>query len=359
MWPFSKKKKEETKPADQSDEDDEEKEQAPIPQDAELGTKVELIQADITKINGVLESLKEARKSSNERFTSITEQLGEFRGMISDVQRTTGMIEVKATKAADLVESVHPDKLMIQVQKEDGKIEGLRGMLEAKEEMMKNIMDQLKKIRDQIAVFRGIEQVIKLNEEVKDELMSVKKMVAAVERHADRVDNVFIESQKSFEAFNTFADKLESLRSDLKDLTAKVDKLEVATGTFLKKKDFEDRIEKIEKHDKKVKDMLDKAEKTFKELDEKSGELEHKLRGEFEFKIEKAEILSKAFEDLLHENPMFAEGLKLQEYLNKHLSGAPQSSASGKEDAGQKKEEDKPEEGADAKPEEKPKEEKK
>ena len=67
--------------------------------------------------------------------------------MITDVQRTVGMIEVKATKAADLVESVHPDKLMIQVQKEDGKIEGLRGMLEAKEEMMKNIMEQLRDMK--------------------------------------------------------------------------------------------------------------------------------------------------------------------------------------------------------------------
>ena len=232
MWPFKKKKKKEEAHEDDSDEDAEE---SKIPEDAGLSQKVEMMAAELTKINGTLESFKETRKSTAERFATMNEQTGEIRGMINDLQRTTGMIEVKATKAADLVESVHPDKLMIQVQKEDGKIEGLRGMIEAKEEMMKNVMDQVKKLRDQINVFRGIEQVIKLNEEVKDELMSVKKIAAAVERHADRVDNVFIEAQKSFEAFNAFSDKLDSLKGEQKEIMTKLDKVEVAAMAAVKK----------------------------------------------------------------------------------------------------------------------------
>ena len=109
--------------------------------------------------------------------------------------------------------------------KEDGKIEGLRGILEAKEEMMKNVVDQLRKMRDQMGLFRGVEQLIKLNEEVKDEIMNVKKINAAVERHDDKVDNDFIEAQKSFESFRTFADKLDTLKAKQKELNAKIDKL--------------------------------------------------------------------------------------------------------------------------------------
>ncbi len=319
MWPFKKKEKKSEKQA--VDDSQEEQQAAKIPEDAALGTKVEMIQAELTKINGVLESFKEVRKSTTERFGTINENIGELRGMVNDTQRTVGMIEVKATKAADLVESVHPDKLMIQMQKLDGKIEGLRAMVEAKEEMMKNVMDQLKKQRDQMNVFRGIEQVIKLNEEVKDELMAVKKISAAVERHADRVENVFIEAQKSFEAFNTFADKLEALRSDLKELQAKEDKLETTAGTLLKKKEFEERIEKIEKHDKKIKQVLKEKEEYYKKLDDKFKELEGRLRGTFEAKIAKAELMSKAVGDLLKENPIFAKGLKLDEYLSKRISG--------------------------------------
>lgn len=332
MWPFKKRKKKEEQSAD-SEEDDQEEEQPSSGGgggggDGGLATKVEMLGADITKIQGNIESFKEMRKSTSERFATINEQMGEIRGQVTDVQRSVGTIEVKATKAADLVESVHPDKLMIQVQKEDGKIEGLRGMLEAKEEMIKNVMDQLKKMRDQMGLFRGVEQLIKLNEEVKDELMNVKKVAASVERHADRVDNVFIEAQKSFQAFNTFSDKLDSQKADLKELQGKIDKLEAGMGTFMKKKEFEDRIEKIEKHDKKVKKVLEDMEKYYNKLDEKFGKMEGKLRGEFEFKIEKAELMSKAFEDLLHENPLFAKGLDLEKYLKKHMEGAPAEASS-------------------------------
>ncbi|MBS3142897.1 hypothetical protein J4464_05925 [Candidatus Woesearchaeota archaeon] len=329
MWPFHKKKAAE-QPKQAADDDDEEEGEKQIPQDAALGQKVELIQADITKITGTLESLKEMRKSTTERFGTMNEQIGELRGQVNDTQRTVGMIEVKATKAADLVESVHPDKLMIQLQKEDGKIEGLRGILEAKEEMLRNVMDQLKRMRDQMGLYRGIEQVIKLNEEVKDELMKVKKITATVERHADRVENVFIESQKSFEAFNTFADKLEALRSDLKELGNKVDKLEIANATFVKKSEFTEKLAIIEKSDKDAKRTLTDLKEIHKKIDERFAELAARVRGEFNFRIEKAELLSHAVERLLEENPVFAQGLKLQEYLHDHIGGPTTSAAEAK-----------------------------
>ncbi len=339
MWPFKKKEKEK-EPGEGSEEGASEalaegKGEAAAA-NASVSGQISTIQVDLTKIKATLESLKEMRTSTSERFSTINEQIGELRGQIMDTNRTLGLLEVKATKAADLVESVHPDKLMIQLQKEDGKIEGLRGMLEAKEEMIKNVMDQLKKIRDQMGVFRGIEQVIKLNEEVKDEIMEAKKISAMVERHADRVENVFAESQKSFKAFSAFSDKLENLKSDIKDLSAKTDKVEVAVGTFMKKKDVEDRLEKIEKFDKKVKDVLDEVESYYKKLDSKFKETEGKLRGEFEFKIEKAEIMSKAFEDLLRENPILAEGLNLGQYLHKHLSEESAINVTGTENEGEK-----------------------
>jgi chromosome segregation ATPase len=318
MWLFGKKKK---KKNEEDSDGDEEEEDNTIPEDAALGSKVEMMTAQLTKLSGTVESLKEMRKSTSERFATINEQMGEMRGMVTDVQRAVGSIDVKATKAADLVESVQPDKLMIQVQKEDGKIEGLRGLLEAKEEMMKNLMEQVRKLRDQMKIFTGVEQVIKMNQEVKEEIMGVKKLLGEVERHADRVDNVFIEAQKSFESFNTFADKLDDLKSELKDLTAKVDKLEVVNITFLKKSEFDEKFQKIEKSDKKVRVMLDKVEEFYKKLGERFKKMELQLRAEFEFKIEKAEILSKSFDDLLKENPLFADGLRLQDYLDKHLVG--------------------------------------
>ncbi len=323
MWPFKKKKKAPDPGTDAGDGDDGEEGDKgfKIPEDASLAQKINLIGIELTKINANIDSFKEGRKSTSERFSMMNEQIGEIRGQLMDTNKTIGQIEVKATKAADLVESVQPDKMMIGLQKTDGKIEGVKAALEAKDAMMKNIMEQLKGIRNQMSLFKGVEQVINLNEEVKDEIMNAKKVVAMVERHADKVENVFIESQKSFEAFNKFADSLESLKADLKELRGKIDKVEVKTGTFLPKKTFDDKFSKIEQSDKHMRKLVKKLEKLDKQIQDDIEEAKGELKGKFDHTIAKAEIMSNAFETILKENPMFAKGLDLEKYVEEHLAG--------------------------------------
>jgi chromosome segregation ATPase len=313
MWPFKKKEKKQ-EAADSSDDEEGEEKGFKIPEDATLAQKINLIGIELTKINATLESFKEGRKSTAERFSLMNEQVGEIRGQLMDTNKTIGQIEVKATKAADLVESVQPDKMMISLQKTDGKIEGVKAALEAKDAMMKNIMEQLRGMRNQMNLFKGVDQVIKLNEEVKDEIMNAKKVVAMVERHADKVENVFIESQKSFEEFNRFADNIESIKADIKDLQGKLDKVDTKTGTFLPKKEFDKKFSAIEKNDKHMRDLVKTLEKLDKEINQKFEEAKGEIKGKFDSSIKKAEVMSNAFETILAENPMFAKGLDLEKY---------------------------------------------
>ncbi|MBI5881285.1 hypothetical protein HZB90_04095 [archaeon] len=209
--------------------------------------------ADIAKIKAQLESFGEIRKANSERFATINEQIGEIRGQIMDTNRNMGTLEVKVTKAADLVESVHPDKLMIQVQKSDGKVEALRGIIESKDAMIQNIMEQLKGMRHQMKVFKGIEEVLKLNENVKTEVMNMKKLTATVERHSDRVENVFVESQRTFKDFNDVVGQISVIKSQLKEATDKLDKLDIKSAKFIDTKQFESRVNEIEKLGKEIK----------------------------------------------------------------------------------------------------------
>ncbi len=168
-------------------------------------------------------------------------------------------------------------------------------------------------------VFKGIEQVVKLNEEVKSEILSAKKILANVERHADRVENVFVESQKSFQEFNELAGRFDNLKSDIKDVADRTGTTEAKVPTFLVRKDFETRIGQIESHDKRMKKMLDDIEDSWKKMDSRFEVLRGSLQREFDRKIFKAEMMSKAFEDILAENPLFAKGLDLEKYVESHL----------------------------------------
>ncbi|MFC1741726.1 hypothetical protein ACFL3V_04285 [Nanoarchaeota archaeon] len=296
--------------------------------------------AEIAKIKATLDSFKEIRKANSDRFATMNEQIGEIRGQVMDVNRNLGTMEVKVTKAADLVESVHPDKLMIQVQRSDGKVEALRGLIESKDAMISNIMDQLKTMRNQMKVFKGIEEVLKLNEDVKTEVMNMKKLTALVERHSDRVENVFVESQKTFKEFNDMLGQVSAIKSQLKDTSAKVDKLEVKSATFLETKKFEKRMDDMEKVGKRMKAIVDDAEKSMKTINSSFGEIKGELKGTFDERLERAEQLSNAFTTLLKDNPTLAKSLDVEKYLSVEISGSAGSEVNTEkpaEDVGKKK----------------------
>jgi hypothetical protein len=114
--------------------------------DNDIKTGNDKVDIELTKIYAQLDSFGEIRKANSERFTRLSEQLGELRGMIVDTNKAMGKTEVAATKAVDLVESVHPEKLMIEVRKQDGKIESLRANIEGNEAIVKDLMGEVKKL---------------------------------------------------------------------------------------------------------------------------------------------------------------------------------------------------------------------
>jgi len=128
------------------------------------------LSTDVDRLKAGVEAFTEVRKSFTERFTRMSEQIGELRSMILERDRTIQTLELKAVKAADLVESIKPDKFMIELQKQNVKIEALKANLEGNEAIVDRVMEELKEIRRKIDFFRGVEEIINLSEEVKKEL---------------------------------------------------------------------------------------------------------------------------------------------------------------------------------------------
>jgi len=226
------------------------------------------IDIEFAKIRGQLESFNEVRKASTERFTRVSEQIGELRGMVVDTNKMMSKVEVSSTKAIDLVESVHPEKLMIEVRRQDGKIEALRANIESNEAIMKDLMLELKKMRDKMSFYKGIEQVIALNDEIKQELATIKRVEANIERHADKVESVFIEVEKKFTQFEKFNDTVQDLDKMFKKIQGDFEKIRVRIELKLERKDFLDlvgRFDEFEKHSTNLLKLLDERNKSVKQ----------------------------------------------------------------------------------------------
>ncbi|MFH0869531.1 MAG: hypothetical protein V1866_00560 [archaeon] len=218
----------------------------------------------ITMIRAQLESFNEVRKANSERFSRLSEQMGELRGMIMDTNKTMSKIEVSATKAIDLVESVQPEKLMIEMRKQEGKMESLKANIESNEVMMHDIMDELKKMRTQMNFYKGIEQVTKLNDEVKNEILEIKKVEATIERHADKGETIFLDLEKKMANFDQFEKKISEVEDTFHGVQQDFDKMKLQVVNKAEKKEFlglMDKFSEFEKHTGDVLRLLDERSK--------------------------------------------------------------------------------------------------
>ena len=241
------------------------------------------VDIELTRIKAQLESLNEIRKANSERFSRVSEQMGELRGMIMDTNKTMSKIEVSATKAIDLVESVQPEKLMIEIRKQEGKAEALKANIESNEAMMRDLMEELKKIRQQMNFYKGIEQVIKLNEEVKGEILEIKKVEAVIERHADKSESIFLDLEKKYAEFDKFQRTIDEVEKTFHAMQGDFDNIKLQLSNKAEKKEFGslmDRFTEFEKHIGNIMKLLDERSKHMKiELKETVKKIKSELRG--------------------------------------------------------------------------------
>jgi len=174
-------------------------------------------------------------------------------------------------------------------------------------------------MRHQLNSFTGIEEMVSLSKEVKKELMEIRKEEATVKRHADKIEGIFIETQKKFQEFEAVTDKLKELQKQVSPVVAQVDQNKVKIQTLAPKKDVENLISKLndfEKHVGNIIDLLTKRSNELpKEIDKRFERLEKSMNDSFEKHLKKAEFMNKIILKIEQDAPRIAKELKLSENL--------------------------------------------
>jgi len=272
MFDFLKKKKKEDGLEDVMDDNlednlEDESEDEPV-EDAENiedslskkdeNSKITKLSADLEKVKAGVEGFTEIRKSFTERFSRVSEQIGELRSMILERDKTIQEIELKAIKSADLVEAVHPEKIMTEVHKQEAKAEALKASLEGNEAIMDRVMNELKETKRKVEFFRGVDEIVKLSEDVKAELIEIKKIESRININTDKVETLYAEIRSKFKDIDGFKSELREkavqIEQNIKDIIFLKEK---STG-LVDKEELEKTVDKVQRHI----DTLKKIEKT-------------------------------------------------------------------------------------------------
>lgn len=248
-------------------------------QDDSLGDSK--LAVEVTKLKAQIEGLNEQRKATNERFSRISEEIGELRGMIVETNKGVSRIEAASTKAIDLVQSVKPEELMIEVRKMDSKIEALKANIESNESLMQDSMKEIKELRRKMDFYKGAEQIAKLNEEVKKELIDIKKSESIIERHSNKVESIFIDVEKKYTDLDKFTDTAKELQRSFEKLQGDLDKLRVKAEDAVEKKEFVKMISKFndfEKHTTSIIGLMEeKTRSNTESINREFNKIAHKV----------------------------------------------------------------------------------
>lgn len=248
---FKKKDAEDAPPAAEGAAEETSGEEAPVKKTESIAASGDInmtkLATELDRVKAGVESFGEVRKSLTERISHMSEQIGELRAMILDRDRTIQEIELKSVKAADLVETVQPEKLMVELQKVNAKFEALKANLEGNEAIIDRVMDELKETRRKIEFFRGIEEIVKLSEEVKKEIIEIKRVEATISINTDKVQTIYSELKRKFQDIDAFRDSIQEIKLTGEQNSKDVDVMKIKISELAQKDDLEDFMKKVQK----------------------------------------------------------------------------------------------------------------
>jgi len=242
----SKKKVKEPEKEEESDENQEETEEK-IPENRRGGKGLKkIITADessrfeFERINARLDSFSELLKGYGERFSKLSEQIGEVRTMALVNEKSIAKGTQEAAQVIDMFKEVKPEKLRIEYQKSDLKINEVDEKVESTKQLMETIMNEIKDIRMKAGIFVGTEALLKLNEDIKKDLIEVQRTANQVRVNADKSEQIFIELRRGFAETQKKNELIDNINVSQAEIKKELEKLRLEHTDIVSQEDFED-----------------------------------------------------------------------------------------------------------------------
>ncbi len=199
--------------------------------------EIAMLQKDIETLKAFTSSLREMRKDDEERSEKMTGQIGELRNMLFSKEQELKDMNLRVGKAIDLVENAQVERVLVEKKKEDVRIQMLEARIESYRSVSDAIVAELKDMKSKMDLFKGVEQVISLNEEVKRDLTNIKFVKGEIQKHADKIENTFVDFNKKFSEMQSLKIETQQLKEEVLSAIKDVNKFRTEITNMSQKAD--------------------------------------------------------------------------------------------------------------------------
>jgi len=205
-----------------------------------VSNSVSVKSIEFDRVNAKLEALNVLVKGFNERFSGLNQQIGEIRAMSLNNEKSIEKSTKDAIHTVDLVKELKPEKLTADYQRADAKIKELGEKIQVEKEYFDTLVEEIKELKRRSDVFIGTEGLLKLNDEVKKDLLALQKLGARVRVNADKTEQIFIEMRRGFAQNEKINETVATLDTSYSGLEKELEKLKIDHSKVIKEDDFND-----------------------------------------------------------------------------------------------------------------------
>lgn len=208
------------------------------------------------KLEGRIESLEAIRHAFDERFSRLSEEIGELRSSLLEKDKAFDRIDAGFRKVEDIVEEIQPSELRKELDRKSEGIVKNRAKIEALGMHIKEMSKSIKDFRDLLAKIKDVQNLVNISNEMTKTFTKVVEERRNVNKIAGKIETIFSELSKKVSEFDSYKDKVDFNAETMHDLMKSLDMLEVKLEDVLKREDMDKINDSMEKFETECKDDI-------------------------------------------------------------------------------------------------------
>ena len=194
---------------------------------------------EVEKLKVIIDSIREAQKSTDESVRSLAESIGEMRSMVfqedSSLKEETSRVE----RLEDDVSGVKPKEIEAKFREMSTKLEQNDITMEKFQRKSDDLAEKVNKAYEMLKGIGGVENLISINKDVQGKVDDIREALKYTERLALKTERIFIDLNKDIQDIIIYKTRQEGLEDSVKEMIKTMDGLNAKLNEFVTKKDLE------------------------------------------------------------------------------------------------------------------------
>ncbi|MEM5793409.1 MAG: hypothetical protein QXY45_03600 [Candidatus Aenigmatarchaeota archaeon] len=226
----------------------------------------------VEQLEGKMEIIGSYKTELEERLSHLSEEVGEIRSMILEVDKSFGKIENEFEKIKETIGDIEPLKIKKVFEKKDREIEEVRTKIERLEEIVKEIGNETENFRKTMEKIKSFENLVDVAKRIDEKIRLIDDTKKYSDRTSAKVEALFSEISEKVNELELQKEKISKLDELTTEITQMLDEISIKINDYVTSKDLKKLKEELKEEMKKIKPGGKEFDEIFRIIKERESQ---------------------------------------------------------------------------------------